>query len=152
MQIVNPITIKKELTVEASQQTAFKVFTGQMDLWWPRTHHIGSTPMTELVVEPYVNGRWYSKHEDGTEANVGYVLKYDPYDLFVLVWQINGDFHYDPDLVTEVEVQFVSEGAKTTRIIFEHKNLEKLGGGKVIESMDMGWGQIMNLYKMVAEK
>jgi hypothetical protein len=72
-------SIKKELIVEASQATAFKVFTEKMDVWWPRTHHIGITPMTEMVLEPALNGRWYSRHEDGSEANVGYILKWDPH-------------------------------------------------------------------------
>ena len=34
----------------------------------------------------------------------------------------------------------------------EHKDLDRLGeGGKAIESMDGGWGMIMNLYKKVVE-
>lgn len=145
-------SIKKELTVEASQSTAFKVFTERMDLWWPRTHHIGATPMTELVLEPGLKGRWYSKHEDGTEADIGYVSTYQPYELLVLVWQIGGDFKHNPNLVTEVEVQFIAEGPKTTKIKFEHKNLDLLGSGKTVESMDEGWGQILELYKKQIEK
>ena len=139
--------IKKELVIEASQEKAFKVFTEKMDLWWPRTHHIGATPMTEIVVEPGVNGRWYSKHEDGSEVEVGKVLTWDPYGLLVLGWQINGEFKYIPDLITEVEVQFIAEGPKITRVKFEHKNLDRLGSGKHVDSMDEGWGYIMDLYK-----
>ena len=45
---------------------AFKVFTPKMDLWWPKTHHIGNSDMIEIAVEPYVNGRWYTKHIDGS--------------------------------------------------------------------------------------
>lgn len=152
MNILNLTSIKKELTVEASQATAFKVFTQKMDLWWPRTHHIGSTPMTEMVLEPNLNGRWYSRHEDGAEAEVGYVSTWQPNDLLVLVWQINGDFKFDPALVTEVEVHFIADGPKTTIIKFEHKNLDRLVGAKAIESMDQGWGHIMDLYKQIAEQ
>ncbi|MES2375969.1 MAG: SRPBCC family protein [Bacteroidota bacterium] len=153
MQVINLTSIKKEFIVEATQETAFKVFTEKMDLWWPRQHHIGGTPMTEMVVEPHVNGRWYSKHTDGSEANVGHVLTYQPYGLFVLAWQITGDFKCDPNLVTEVVIEFIPEGPKTTRIKFEHKDLQKLAGGtKVIESMDEGWGMIMEQYKNIAEK
>ena len=152
MQTINLTSIKKELTVEASQQTAFEVFTKKMDLWWPRTHHIGSSDMTEMVVEPHVNGRWYTKHTDGQEANIGYVLTYQPFDLFVLAWQINGDFKCDPNLVTEVVAEFIPEGPGITRVKFEHKDVHKLGNGKSVESMNEGWGMIMELYKKVAEQ
>lgn len=152
METISLTSIKKEFTVAATQETAFKVFTEQMDMWWPRTHHIGSADMTEIVVEPYVNGRWYSKHADGSEANIGYVSTYRPYDLFVLIWQINGDFKCDPSLVTEVVTQFIPEGPKATRVRFEHKDLHKLGNGKSVESMNQGWGMIMELYKKHAEQ
>ena len=144
---INIESIKKELLVEASQATAFKVFTEKMDLWWPRTHHIGKSPMTELVLEPGLNGRWFSKHEDGSEANIGHVLQWEPNGLLVLAWQINGDFQYAPELITEVEVHFIAEGPKTTKVKFEHKDLNRLGAGKTVESMDRGWGEILELYK-----
>ncbi len=107
--------------------------------------------MTQLELEPRENGRWFTKHEDGSEVMIGHVLKYEPYDLFVLSWKINGDFQYDPELVTEVEVHFFAEGPSTTKVKFEHKNLQLLGGGKAVESMDSGWGMILELYKKVAE-
>jgi len=145
-------SITKELLVAASQETAFTVFTGKMDLWWPKTHHIGKCPMVELVLEQQQGGRWYSRHEDDSEADIGYVLTWNPYGKLVLAWQVDGNFQYDPTLITEVEVNFIPEGPKTTRIIVEHRDLEKLAGGsKLIESMDEGWGMIMNLYKNVAE-
>lgn len=152
MQIINLISIKKQFTVAASQQTAFEVFTQKMDLWWPKSHHIGKTEMTEMVIEPYVNGRWYSKHIDGSEANVGHVLTYKPFDLFVLAWQINGEFKCDPDLITEVVVEFVPQGPKTTLVNFEHKDVHKLNTGNTVASMDEGWGKILELYKNIAEQ
>ena len=99
-----------------------------------------------------VGGRWYSKHKDGSEANTGYVLTYQPYDLLVLAWQIDGDFKCNPDLVTEVVVEFIPESSKHTRVKFEHKDLHKLGSGKTVESMDKGWGDIMNLYKQFTDQ
>jgi uncharacterized protein YndB with AHSA1/START domain len=144
--------IKKEFIVEASQETAFNVFTKKMNIWWPKTHHVGSSPMTELMLEPGINGRWYTKHEDGDEVSIGHVLAWDPFGLLVLNWQIDGNFKCDPEITTEVEVKFIAEGPKTTRIKFEHKNLERLAGGtKVIDSMDEGWGMMLNLYKNIAE-
>ncbi|MES2276602.1 MAG: ATPase [Bacteroidota bacterium] len=152
METINLTSIKKEFTVEASQQTAFEVFTRKMDLWWPRSHHIGTTDMTEVVAELHEGGRWYSKHIDGSEAAIGYVQTYQPYDLFVLAWQIDADFKCNPDVITEVVVEFIAESSKRTRVKFEHKDLHKLGNGKVVDSMDEGWGQIMNLYKQFADQ
>ena len=143
--------IKKEILVNTSQETAFRIFTENIDSWWPRTHHVGKTPMTELVLEPGINGRWYSKHEDGSEINVGKVLEWRPSARLVLAWQINGSFQYDPDIVTEVEVNFISTAPGKTKVQFEHKNLHKLGEGKAVESMDAGWGQILELYKKRVE-
>jgi len=86
-------------------------------------------------------------HEDGTRCNVGHVLEWDPYALVILAWQINGDYKYDPELITEVEVHFIAEGPKTTTIKFEHKNLGRMSGVKAVAEMDYGWGWILQLYK-----
>lgn len=141
-------SIRKEVVVAASQETAFTVFTDKMDLWWPRTHHVGSCAMTGSVLEPGKKGRWYSKHEDGSEVNIGYVQTWDPFGHLVLVWQIDGNFKCDPDLISEIEVCFIAEGPGTTRVTMEHRDIDKLRGGKkVIDDMDKGWGFIMDLYK-----
>ena len=140
--------IKKEVLVMASQETAFKVFTGKMDAWWPRTHHVGMAPMVSFVLEPRVNGRWYTTHEDGTEVNIGYVLVWDPYGRLILNWQVNADFKCDPTVHTDIEVQFIPEGPNKTLVKLEHRNLERLGAGeKTVEDMDRGWGMIMGRYQ-----
>ena len=145
--------ISKELVVAATQETCFKVFTQKMDAWWPKTHHVGKCPMVEMLLEPGEGGRWYSKHEDGSEVNVGTVLAWNPFDLLVLNWQIDANFQCDPRIVSEVEVQFMAAGPKSTRVLMQHKNLDRLGEGKkVIESMDEGWGIILNLYQNTAER
>lgn len=41
---------------------------------WPRTHYIGASPLVRATIEPGVGGRWYSTHEDGSEAPWGEVL------------------------------------------------------------------------------
>lgn len=145
--------IKKEVLVAASQETAFKVFTSKMDAWWPRTHHVGMTPMVDFVLEPRVNGRWYTSHEDGSEVNIGYVLVWDPYGRLTLNWQVNADFKCDPNVNTEIEVLFIPDGAKRTLVKLEHRNLERLGDGeKTVEAMDRGWGMIMGLYQNEVNK
>ncbi len=49
--------VRKTLRVNLPQADAFEIFTGGIDRWWPRTHHLGSSPMTAAVIEPFVGGR-----------------------------------------------------------------------------------------------
>ncbi|MBS1659525.1 MAG: SRPBCC family protein [Bacteroidetes bacterium] len=153
MEAIKLTTIKKEVVVQASQETAFRVFTERIDAWWPKSHHVGKCPMVESVLEQKPGGRWFSRHEDNSEVEIGHILSWNPYAHLTLAWQINGDFQYDPALISEVEVNFIEEGPKQTRVVMEHRDLDKLGGGsKGIESMDEGWGMILNLYKKMADE
>jgi hypothetical protein len=102
--------IKKDLVVEASQETSFRVFTEKIDQWWPKQIHVGKTPVRESVLEARPEGRWYSTHEDGSEVTIGYVVTWDPFARLVLAWQIDGNFTYDPAIVSEIEVNFLVEG------------------------------------------
>jgi uncharacterized protein YciI/uncharacterized protein YndB with AHSA1/START domain len=117
--------VRKELIVNAAPERAFRIFTDSMDRWWPREHHIGQSPMKKIIVEPGVGGRWYSISEDGSECDIGKVLAWEPPRRLVLGWQITAEWKFDPAFVTEVELGFTAEGPKSTRVAFEHRNLER---------------------------
>jgi hypothetical protein len=119
--------VRKEIVVEASQERAFRVFTNGINRWWPREHHIGKSPLKTMVIEPQVGGRWYSICEDGSECGVGKVLAWDPPTRVLLAWQITAQWRYDPDFVTEAEVNFIAEGPKRTRVTIEHRNIDRFG-------------------------
>jgi uncharacterized protein YndB with AHSA1/START domain len=120
-------SIRRQIVVRASRERAFEVFTSRMTTWWPSHHHIGSAPIEEIVVEPREGGRWYTRHEDGTETSTGYVAGWDPPERLVLTWQITADWRYDPSLVTIVEVRFVEESPGRTRVELEHRDLDRYG-------------------------
>lgn len=63
--------VRKELMINASPRRAFQAFTEQMDLWWPKSHHIGKSEMKKAVLETKQGGRWYEIGVDGTECNWG---------------------------------------------------------------------------------
>ena len=52
------IPVRKTITVEASPERAFRVFTDGIDTWWPREHHIGNAPLKKVIVEPKSGGCW----------------------------------------------------------------------------------------------
>jgi uncharacterized protein YndB with AHSA1/START domain len=147
---IRPVT--KQLTVEAPVERAFRVFTENMTAWWPKEHHIGKSPLVACVIEPRVDGKWYERCEDGSTTQWGRVLAWDPPRRLLLAWQLNFDFRFDPDLITEVEVRFTALGPRRTQVDFEHRNLERLGerAAQVGESLDRGWGQILDGYAATA--
>ncbi len=139
------VTIRKQLVVEAPAERAYRVFSENMGIWWPREHHIGKAPLKDCVIEPRVDGRWYEVGEDGSECEWGRVLAWDPPRRLLLAWQLNAEFRYDPELTTEVEITFTVLGPKRTRVDFEHRNLERFGAAaaRLRTGMDAGWGAIL---------
>ena len=85
-------------------------FTDDMDSWWPRSHHVGKTPLKANLIESRPGGRCYSQHEDGTECDWGTVLVWEPPQRIVLAWQVSATWQSEPDLAkaSEVEVTFTA--------------------------------------------
>ena len=142
--------VRKQIVVETSQERAFKVFTEEFDTWWPREHKIGKAPMKKAVFETKLHGRWFEIGEDGSECNWGKVLQWDPYNKFVMAWQIDGQWQFNPSLITEVEVTFTPETPNRTRVNLEHRNLDRFGASaeqirRAFES-EMGWPGLLERF------
>lgn len=150
---LQPAPIRKSVVLQTSQQRAFEAFTGQIGLWWPRFATIGSAPQADVIIEPRSGGRWYERGADGSECEWGKVLTWDPPSRLVLAWQIDGQFRYNPALITEVEIQFTVLGERETRVDLEHRYLERLGDSAAAarDSLDSGWGPILESYGQLAE-
>ena len=88
--------LRKSVVVEATPAQAFAVFTSGIDRWWPKTHGIGQGPVRESVIEPFVGGRWYARHEDDSIAVVGHVLVWQPGERLVVSWEISAEWKPDP--------------------------------------------------------
>src|SRR6266478_7514129 len=147
--------VRKQVTVTASQQRAFALFTNEMSRWWPATHSILKSPLKQYVVEPHVGGRWYAVAEDGSTGQTGYVIDWHPLRLVVLAWQLSAEWQFDPALVTEVEVRFIAESANTTRVELEHRHLQRMGAGaaQVRSMVDApgGWTAVLESFKKCAD-
>jgi uncharacterized protein YndB with AHSA1/START domain len=137
------VSVKKSVTVEASREIAFRVFTENMALWWPAEHHIGKSPLASIILEPRAEGRWAERGADGSECNWGRVLAWEPPARLVLAWQLDAKFEFNPSFETEVEITFVAENEKKTRVTLEHKNLDRYGDleARMITAFDSpdGW-------------
>jgi uncharacterized protein YndB with AHSA1/START domain len=148
--------VRKTLTVDAPVEHVFRVFTEEHGRWWPLTnHHIGKVAAATVVIEPYVDGRWYERGVDGTECVWGKVLVWEPPHRLVLAWQIAADWRYDLTLQTEVEVSFVPEGPGRTRLELEHRHLDRYrdqaGMMRSIFDSEGGWTGILARFAAAAE-
>jgi len=152
------VPVRKSITVKAGAERAFQVFTEGMDTWWPRSHHIGKSPMKKAIIEGRVGGRCYTEQVDGTDCDWGQVLVWEPPRRFVMAWQITHTWGYEPDLAksSEVEVRFAPLPDGTTRVDLEHRYFERQGAGGAVmrTAVDSpgGWGDLLKLFAAQLEK
>ena len=146
------VPVSKSITVKASADRAFEVFTAGFDTWWPRTHHIGKSPMKKAIIEGKVGGRCYSEQVDGTDCDWGQILVWEPPQRFVIAWQISPGWGYEPDLAkaSEVEVRFTPEADGSTRVDLEHRYFQRHGEGaeamRTAVDSTGGWGGLLQLF------
>jgi uncharacterized protein YndB with AHSA1/START domain len=143
--------VRKTVVVQAPPDKAFEVFTAGIDRWWPKSVGIGAAPVSESIIEPFVGGRWYTRHTDGAEVVVGHVLVWQPAERFACSWEISSDWKPDARVAfaSEVEVRFVAEAPGRTRVELEHRNFERMGataGEKMRNGVDGGWPTLLDLF------
>ena len=146
--------VRKSLRVNAPPSRAFEIFTAGMSRWWPATHTILKSPFKAAVIEPRAGGRWYHVGEDGSECETGKVLVWDPPGRLVLAWQLNAQWQYDPELVTELELRFIPDG-DATRFELEHRHIDRMGEGAETARAAVdgpgGWSSILEEFRKAAE-
>jgi len=154
---INPNLVRKVLTVQAPQETAWRVFVEKFGKWWPLdTHKIGKAKAMDAIIEPGVGGRWYELGDDGSTCEWGRVLAWEPPARLLLSWKISADWQFDADLETEVDVRFIAEGAKATRIELEHRHLDRYGARRDqmrgIFDSEGGWTRLLEGYAQAANE
>jgi len=149
--------VLKAISVKTTVDRAFDVFTRGFDTWWPRGHHIGSSPMKRAIIEGKTGGRCYSEQVDGTDCPWGSVLVWEPPTRVVIAWQITPQWQHEPDVSksSEVEITFTAEEGGTTRVQLEHRHFDRHGQGaaamKAGVDSSAGWGSLLELYARKAE-
>jgi hypothetical protein len=150
--------VKRSVRVKTSQARAFEIFTAGYDRWWPRTHHVGASPMKQGIIEQAKGGRWYHICEDGSQCDVGQVLVWDKPNRVVLSWQLRVDYTPEPDpsRASEIEVRFTRVSDDETLVELEHGKFERMGDapGQTmatgVGNPAGGWGSILDVFAKVA--
>jgi uncharacterized protein YndB with AHSA1/START domain len=145
--------VRREITVNATPERAFFVFTEQFDSWWPRSHHIGAADMARAVIDPD-RMQWYEVGVDGTTCDWGAITAYEPPSRLALEWRIGGRWglESDPAAFSVVDVTFTPEG-DATRVTLEHRHLDRHTAAEALKAAigsEGGWNGLLAAYAEVA--
>ena len=145
-------TVQTSVVVQAPIDRAFSVFTQDFGSFKPPEHNMLGVEIAETVFEPRVGGHLYDRGVDGSECRWARILVYEPPRRVVFSWDISPYWQVEPDLTrtSEVEVRFIAETDRRTRVELEHRNLERHGDGweGVREGVagDNGWPLYLRRY------
>jgi uncharacterized protein YndB with AHSA1/START domain len=114
------MTIRKSVTLRCPPDTAFRVFTREIGRWWPlaRGFSYGRERSNEIFLDDREGGRLYERFTDGTEFEIGRVMRVDSPHLILFTWRAP---EWEAD--TEVEVRFSTAG-EGTLVELEHRGFE----------------------------
>ena len=121
-----PDPVIKTIDVPCDQRTAFRIFTEDMDRWWPKDRHSvsGMEGRTAQAVrmEPRAGGAITEIGHDGTRHSWGSVRVWEPFARLSLAWHINRPAAQ----ATRVDVDFAPL-ASGTRVTLRHHGWEAYG-------------------------
>lgn len=144
--MTEPVVV--EVNTKKSPIDAYVFFTEKMHRFWPMNHSIGETARTDMVIEMVEGGRWYEICGE-QECDWGRVLDFERGKQVRFAWHLNADWVFDPNLFTEVLVEFTAQGDGTI-VRLTHSELDKLGerAETLRESLssDGGWPEIIGAF------
>ena len=115
--------VTKSITVAIDVEQAFRIWTEQIDVWWPAGHSLSGDPETRVFIEGKVGGRFYEQTPKGDEYVWGAVEVWEPPNRLAFTWYLGSS----PALPTRVEVIFVLLDKHKTRLEIEHRGPELIG-------------------------
>ena len=145
-------TVRHEVVVDVPVERAFSVFVNDIGSFKPREHNLLAVDIAETVFEPRVGGHVYDRGVDGSTCRWARVLAFEPPERLVISWDINQRWQIetDPDKTSEVEIKFIAETPQRTRVVLEHRNLDRhLDGWEAVRDgvdSDAGWPLYLRRY------
>jgi uncharacterized protein YndB with AHSA1/START domain len=136
--------VRRSVEVGCSAAEAFRLFTEEIDSWWPlATHSIGLAEAQACFFEGRDGGRIYESHGDGSISLWGTVTVWEPPERVVFSWHPGRD----ASTAQEVELRF-TQIADGTRVELEHRGWEILGetADEIRSAYESGWVGVLDRY------
>ena len=137
--MIEPLSMTFE--VRCSAEHAFETWTARIAHWWPADHTVSGDSGTRVILEGRPGGRIYERTPGGAEHEWGEVIAWEPPRHLVYLWHLRRD-RAD---ATEVEITFVAQDTRTTRVEIEHRGWERLGalGADWRNANQGGWSTLL---------
>lgn len=140
-----PASVRVTVHVNAVPETAFAVFTDEIDTWYVRDRHTFADRDLAVGIrfEPGVGGRLIEVHDrdTGEGREMGRITAWEPGRRLAFV----------DGLGTEVEVSFEDAGGQT-RVTLEHRGLERLRPDLAERHARHGWRLLLPWYQRHLEQ
>ena len=136
--------IQKSIIVRCDLEQAFRVWTEQIDVWWPKGHSRSGDPRTTVLLERRLGGRLYEQTPMGVEHTWGHVIAWNSPRHFVMHWYLGSS----PDQPTRVEVHFSALANGDTRVDLLHQGPELIGElwGRTKAVFITAWAHVLTAY------
>lgn len=141
-----------EVAVPMSRKDTFYRFTGDFGAWWPREYTWSKEALVNIGMELREKGRCTERGPNGFQSDWGRVLVWRPPERVVLAWQIGPSREPQPNPLraSTVDIRFCSEGPDHTRVVLEHRDLDRHGGNtsayREALTSERGWPFILRRF------
>jgi uncharacterized protein YndB with AHSA1/START domain len=145
-------SVTVSIDVAVDPDTAFEVFTDEIDSWYQRGPHSWRFPDRAVGIrfEPGVGGRLLELHDRATGEGFafGEVRVWEPGTRLVFADLVSSE---PPAPLTEVEVRFepTDDG---TRVTLEHRGLDRLPPEVAAQKRMYGWQTTLRWFEEHMEK
>ena len=132
--------IRREIVVQADQDTAFEAFTAGIGRWWPVAEHSVHGAGSTVDLE---GGQIVERSAAGETVVWGAVMTWDPPGEVAFTWHPGRG----PDRASQVRVTFTGFGDQT-RVRLEHSGWEVFDDPAAARAeYDEGWPHVLGCYR-----
>ena len=134
--------LRKVVTVAATPDRAFELFTQGIDEWWPLpTHSVGEENAAGVVFGEGVGGVIVETLGDGSTAVWGTVTRWEPPYRVTFTWHPG-----NPEAEAgTVEVTFTADTAGGTVVELVHSGWDRRpDGARARANYDTGWDKVIH--------
>ena len=137
----------RTIRVNCPVDHAFKVFTEQIDLWWPPGHR--RFEGSEILLEAQSGGQFIERKKDGEEIIHGEVIACDPPHRILYTWHPGS-----LAAPTEVEVRFTQQEESTLVEIIHSEGEDRTEGRWLerVQKFGRAWDEVLKAFGQQLEQ